>query len=278
MRELARIVQQALAEDAAWDDATTAACVPVRAWARAEVRAKADGVLSGSDAAAWAFRLLDPHATIAHIRRDAEHVRAGDLVLVVEGEAQAILRAERTALNFMQHLSGIATLTRRFVEAVAGTGCRIADTRKTTPGLRALEKRAVRHGGGENHRLHLGAAVLIKENHIFAAGGITAAVQAARRAHPRAWIEVECESLMEVEEAVRARPDAILLDNMSPRLVAQARAHVPRHILLEASGGITLANARAYAEAGADRLAIGALTHSAPALDLSLRLARLEKR
>ena len=269
------LVAAALAEDRAHADATTDACVPREARARAVVRAKACGVLSGLAPAACAFRLLDARATVAVLRRDGERVRAGDAVLAVEGRARAILKAERVALNFLQHLSGVATLTRRFVEAVAGTGCRIADTRKTTPGLRALEKKAVRDGGGVNHRMDLAAAVLVKENHIAAAGGVAAAIRAVRAQAPDAWVEVECETLDEVGEAVRAHPDAILLDNMPPALVRRARARVPATILLEASGGITLANARAYAEAGADRLAIGALTHSAPALDLSLGLVRV---
>jgi len=272
---LQSLVRKALEEDGAHFDATTIATVPEGATAQACIRARSAGVLSGIEAAELAFSFCDPRIHCAWLRASGERIRSGDRVATITGPLHAILRAERVALNLLQRASGIATLTRRYVEAVAGTGCAIADTRKTTPLWRALEKRAVRDGGGVNHRASLREAILIKENHIAAAGGVRAAIVACRQRFARLWIEVECETLAEVKEAVLAAPDAILLDNMSPQEVRQARGIVPKHILLEASGGITLANARCYAECGVDRLAIGAITHSAPALDLSLRVEKV---
>jgi len=207
---------------------------------------------------------------------NGQRVAPGDVVAELDGNLRGLLAAERTALNFLQHLSGIATATRAFVDAVAGTGCRVADTRKTTPGLRRLEKRAVAHGGGMNHRMDLAGGMLIKENHIAAAGGLARAVACCRARANGLWVEVECETLDEVCEAVRAGPDIILLDNMTPNELRAARNLTPRSILLEASGNITLANARACAETGVDRIAIGAITHSAPALDLSMRVLAVE--
>jgi nicotinate-nucleotide pyrophosphorylase (carboxylating) len=186
------------------------------------------------------------------------------------------LAAERTALNFMQHLSGIATNTAAFVHCIKGTECSIADTRKTTPGLRYLEKQAVLHGGGVNHRMDLASGMLIKENHIEASGSVSDAINACFNHNQDVWVEVECETLAQVEEAVLLCPDMILLDNMSPAQVAKARKLVPASILLEASGNIDLDNAHDYAKTGVNRIAIGAITHSAPSLDLSMRVQALK--
>ncbi len=274
--DTAALIERALAEDAAFHDLTALATLAPDAIGQARITAKADGTLSGCIPAQATFRRMDAAIVQHWHRQDGDAVRTGEIVCELAGPLRALLAAERTALNFLQHLSGIASLTRAFVEAVRGTGCAIADTRKTTPGLRRLEKAAVVHGGGVNHRMDLESGMLIKENHIAAAGSIARAIRACRalmeNAAHRAWIEVECETLDEVREAVAETPDLILLDNMRPADVARARALVPPGILLEASGNIRLDNARAYAETGVDRLAIGAITHSAPALDLSLRV------
>ncbi len=270
--ETVRLIEAALAEDAARNDRTAQACVPADAAGRARITAKADGVLSGVQVAARVFAAVDAGIAQDWQARDGQAVHRGQIVAELAGNLRALLAAERTALNFLQHLSGIATATRRFVDAVAGTGCRVMDTRKTTPGLRRLEKAAVRHGGGDNHRMDLQSGMLIKENHIAAAGGLARAVAQCRAQAGGLWVEVECETLDEVREAVRAGPDIILLDNMSLDAMRRAREIVPRDIELEASGNITLDNARAVAETGVDRIAIGAITHSAPALDLSMRV------
>jgi len=240
--------------------------------AKARITAKADGVLSGVAIADAVFAALDATIERSWQVPDGASVHCGDSVCELSGPVVSLLSAERTALNFLQHLSGIATATRTFVDAVAGTDCRIADTRKTTPGFRHMEKQAVLHGGGLNHRMDLQSGMLIKENHIEACGSIAAAVHACYQAGHKIWVEVECESLDEVSQAVEVCPDIILLDNMEPAMVAQARDMVPASILLEASGNITLANARAYALTGVGRIAIGAITHSAPVLDLSMRI------
>lgn len=272
MEELQSLIETALAEDAAAHDQTSQATVAAEATGTAHIVAKADGVLSGANAAQAVFARLDSTIEQTWLLADADKVQAGDIIARLHGRLRPLLAAERTALNFLQHLSGIATLTAAYVAAVRDYGCRIADTRKTTPGLRRLEKQAAVHGGGVNHRADLASGMLIKENHIAAAGSIAAAIRACRRHAPEVWLEVECETLAQVAEAVRDRPDAILLDNMTPQQVADARRLVPRQILLEASGGITLENAATYAATGVDRLAIGAITHSAPALDLSMRV------
>jgi nicotinate-nucleotide pyrophosphorylase (carboxylating) len=267
------LIQTALAEDAAFHDLTARATIPAERNGTAAIRAKADGILSGTAVATEVFRQVDAAITIRWLRHDGEVVAAGDHICELAGPLRTLLAAERTALNFLQHLSGIATATQAYVLAIADTGCTIYDTRKTTPGLRALEKLAVIHGGGHNHRMDLASGLLIKENHIAACGSLSRAVRACREAADSLWIEVECETLEQVQEAVAVGPDMILLDNMTPDKVHQARAMVPDSIVLEASGSITLTNARAYAEAGADRLAIGAITHSAPVLDLSMRVS-----
>ncbi len=266
------LVKQALAEDAADMDLTSQATILPGQSGTATITAKAEGCLSGTHVARRVFESMDADTTQEWVKKDGDSVRYGSVICRVSGTLRSLLAAERTALNFLQHLSGVATATRTFVHAIAGTACVITDTRKTTPGLRKLEKQAVIHGGGVNHRMDLGSGMLIKENHIVAAGSITHAVHLCAVAARDVWIEVECETMDEVREAIRIEPDIILLDNMAPQLVRAARTIVPGAILLEASGNISLANARDYAETGVDRLAIGAITHSAPALDISMRV------
>lgn len=271
---LEEIVRRALEEDLATGDVTSIAIVPESARAVATITQKAPGVLSGLDVAEHTFRALDPDAAIERLAEDGVWREHGP-ALRVTGLARAILGAERTALNLLQQLSGVATLTARYVRAVEGTGVRILDTRKTVPGLRALQKRAVLAGGGVNHRVGLYDAVLIKENHIAMAGGLRAAVLAARAAFPELPLEVECETIDDVAEALAAAAPRILLDNMAPddlRAAVAANEAAGHRAELEASGGITLATIREQAVPGLDFISVGALTHSAPALDLSLLL------
>jgi nicotinate-nucleotide pyrophosphorylase (carboxylating) len=264
-------VARALAEDVGDGDVTTAATVPEGARARALITQKAPGVVFGIEVAEAAFRALDAEAAVERLAREGEW-REGGPVMQVEGRARAILTAERTALNFLQRLSGVATLTARCVRAVDGTGARILDTRKTTPGLRALEKAAVVAGGGTNHRVGLYDAILIKENHATLAGGVGEAVRRARAAAPDLPLEVECRTLDEVEEALAAGAPRILLDNMDPAGLRAAVQRVAGRAELEASGGVTLETLRDAAASGVQFVSVGALTHSAPALDLSLLL------
>lgn len=266
---LAALVTHALAEDVGTGDVTTEATVASDAIASATITQKAPGVVYGVEVAEAVFQALDASVETERLGPEGEWREDGP-VLAVAGPARALLTAERTALNFLQRLSGIATLTARFVAAAEGTGVELLDTRKTTPGLRLLEKAAVAAGGGTNHRVGLYDAILIKENHIAAAGGIAAAVERARAAAPSLLVEVECSDLAEVDEALDAGANRLLLDNMSPQELRAAVEHVAGRAELEASGGIDLGSLRAYAETGVDYISIGALTHSAPALDLSL--------
>jgi len=270
--DLEAIVARALDEDVGAGDVTTAATVPPGTRARARITQKQPGAVFGIDAAETTFRALDPDVRLTRQASEGRW-RDGGPVLDIEGDAAAVLTGERTALNFLQRLSGVATMTARYVEAVAGTGARVLDTRKTTPGLRALEKAAVAAGGGTNHRAGLYDAILIKENHAAMAGGVGEAVRKARAGAPAGTlVEVECRDDAEVEEALAAGAERILLDNMSP---AQMRAIVDRvdgRAELEASGGIDLEMIRDVAETGVDFVSVGALTHSAPSLDLSLLL------
>jgi len=266
------LIRQALVEDAADTDLTSQATIMPGQSGTATITAKTEGCLSGTHVARRVFEAVDADTAQEWIKQDGDSVKYGNVICRVSGALRSLLAAERTALNFLQHLSGVATATRTFVDAIADTGCAIADTRKTMPGLRQLEKRAVVHGGGVNHRMDLKSGMLIKENHIVAAGSIAHAVKQCSEAGHNVWIEVECETMDEVREAIRVKPDIILLDNMAPELVRAARAIVPGAILLEASGNISLANARDYAETGVDRLAIGTITHSAPVLDISMRI------
>jgi nicotinate-nucleotide pyrophosphorylase (carboxylating) len=273
--ELQEIVRAALAEDVGSGDATTLATVDPAARARATITQKAPGVLFGLECAEAVFAELDADASFERLSPEGVWQDAGTQVLRIEGSARALLTGERVALNLLQRLSGVATLTARYVEAVSGTGVRILDTRKTTPGLRTLEKAAVRAGGGTNHRTGLYDAILIKENHIAAAGGVAAAIERARAAYPDLPLEVECRNESEVDQALAAGAPRLLLDNMSPRELAALCARVGDHAVLEASGGITLETVRAHAVAGLNFISVGALTHSAPALDLSLILEPL---
>ncbi len=266
-----RVVLAALAEDIGAGDVTTEATVAVDAVGTAELLVKEAGVVCGLRVAETAFRALDPEIRFEARARDGDPVQAQTVVARVTGSERALLTAERVALNFLGRLSGIATLTRRYVDAVEGTGAAILDTRKTTPGLRALEKHAVAAGGGRNHRFGLDDAVLIKDNHLRAAGSIGAAVMLVRAATDLP-VEVECETLAEVEEALAADVDAILLDNMSLDELRAAVALVDGRARLEGSGGVTLDTIRAIAETGVDEISVGALTHSARALDVSLEL------
>ncbi|HWC26122.1 MAG TPA: carboxylating nicotinate-nucleotide diphosphorylase, partial [Solirubrobacteraceae bacterium] len=269
---LEQLVRRALDEDVGDGDVTSEATVPARTRAVATITQKAPGVVYGMEAAEVAFLSLDPGVGLERLGPEGEWREPPAPVLRATGDARALLAAERTALNFLQRLSGIATLTARCVRAVAGTGVAILDTRKTTPGLRALEKAAVRAGGGRNHRAGLYDMVLIKENHAALAGGVGAAVRAAAAAYPDLPLEVECASRSEVEEALAAGATRILLDNMRPDELRAVVAHVAGRARLEARGGIAIDTLREHAETGVDWISIGALTHSAPALDLSLLL------
>jgi nicotinate-nucleotide pyrophosphorylase (carboxylating) len=301
--EIDELVRRALAEDVGTGDATTVAIVPPGTPARATILARQTLVCAGLPLAENVFRALDLKMRIGCLHNDGSFVEPGAELVEIAGEAQTILTGERTALNFLAHLCGIATLTRRFVEQLAGTHTRIRDTRKTTPGLRSLEKYAVKAGGGTNHRFGLYDAILIKENHIAIAGGVKAALD---RAHaytslkmpaPRAVsaydaagldpevvgpgplsVQIEVRNETELREALEAGAEAVLLDNMTPEAVkrcVQLARSLRRDCVIEISGGITLDNARAYAEAGADFLSAGALTHSAPAANLSLLVERV---
>jgi len=270
------LVAAALAEDIGDGDRTTAWTVPEHLRGRARIVAREPGVVAGTRVAGAAFLAVEPALELRWEREDGQAVGANESVMTVSGPLGGVLTAERTALNFLARLSGIATLTARFVEAVRGTGCRVTDTRKTTPGWRILEKAATAAGGAVNHRLGLYDMVLIKENHIRAAGGIGEALERVRAPAGREGLQVEIEvtSLEELEEALPGAPDRILLDNMDPSWLRSAVERVRRRPaprpLLEASGGVDLATVRAVAETGVDLVSVGALTHSAPALDLSL--------
>jgi len=268
------LIDMALAEDMAFADLTAQATITQDQLGKATIIAKQDGVLSGCAMAQQVFESMEENIQQTWLKHDADTVEKGTIIATFTGHMRMLLSAERTALNFMQHLSGIATATASFSQLLTGTGCAIVDTRKTTPGLRILEKQAVIHGGGKNHRMDLASGMLIKENHIEAAGSITDAVAACQALSPDTWIEVECETLDEVIEAVHVCPDIILLDNMDTDTVKEARKLIPESIILEASGNITLDNARSYAETGINRIAVGAITHSAPSLDLSMRVER----
>jgi nicotinate-nucleotide pyrophosphorylase (carboxylating) len=279
--ELAALVRCALAEDVGAGDLTAQAIVTPEARARGRIRAKQAGVVSGLRPAREVFRQIDPALEFDARLDDGDAVSPGALLAVVRGAAQSILSAERTALNFLQHLSGIATLTARFVEQVAGSGVRILDTRKTTPGLRLLEKQAVRHGGAANHRLGLYDAVMIKDNHIAAAGGMEAALAGLNKLGCVVPVVVEVRNLDQLRAAAASGANQLLLDNFTPDevgaavdVVRKVRQAGEREIAIEVSGGITLANVASYAQPGVDYISVGGLTNSAPALDIALDLAR----
>jgi nicotinate-nucleotide pyrophosphorylase (carboxylating) len=270
------LVRHALAEDLAHGpDVTTAATIPADAVSTGHLVARAEGVVAGLHVTEAVFtEVSEGRLRCVHHHRDGDRVAAGAVLMVVEGPSRAMLTAERTALNFLTMMSGVATLTRSMVDAVQDTGVRVRDSRKTLPGLRSLQKYAVRCGGGVNHRMGLGDQALIKDNHIAAAGGLTAALQAVTTSAPGVTVEVECDTLDQVAEAIAAGATLVMLDNMTPDAMREAVARARPHpqVRLEVSGGIDLRSARAAAETGVDYLAIGALTHSAPALDIGLDL------
>jgi nicotinate-nucleotide pyrophosphorylase (carboxylating) len=273
------LIRHALAEDGAEADITTLCTVPAEQQTHANIIARQEGVIAGLAVAAATFRELDPRVSVELLVEDGASVQAGQGVAHISGPARSVLSAERVALNFLGHLSGIATLTAQCVSALEGTKARILDTRKTTPGLRSLEKEAVRMGGGHNHRFNLSDGVLIKDNHIKAAGGIVSAITLARRLAPHLLkIEVECETLLEVEEALGAAADVLLLDNMpveSMHSAVEIARRVAPKVLIEASGGIGTNPAKLaeVAATGVDFISLGAITHSASNFDVSLEFA-----
>ena len=271
-RELTAVVRQALEEDGAFSDVTTIATVLSHRHARGAIVSREAGVVSGIPLAIEAFRQVDPRLVPRTDAGDGTRVQPGAPVLFLTGHARALLSAERVALNFMQRLSGIATITARYVDAVRGTGAKILDTRKTTPGWRRLEKYAVRCGGGVNHRMDLASAVLIKDNHLAAVDGdVALAVNRAREiAAPGTKVEVECDRRAQVEAALAAGADIVMLDNMAVDEMRECVALCKGRAITEASGGVRLDTVRAIAETGVDWISVGALTHSAPALDLGL--------
>ena len=266
------LIKRALAEDLGdGDDITSIATVSGTERVVADFVARNNGVIAGSGMAKATLEAVGL-SDIALLVQDGAHVEAGQVLMTVRGDTRAILLAERTALNFFGHLSGIATLTAKWVTQLEGTQCKVRDTRKTTPGYRLLEKYAVRMGGGTNHRMSLSDAALIKDNHIAAAGGVVAAFAKVREKFPTTEIEIEVDTLDQLREVMPQKPDLVLLDNMSPAQCAEAVAIVAGKFKLEASGGISIENARAYALSGVDFIAVGALTHSAPVFDIGLDL------
>jgi len=270
-KELSALVRSALDEDGAFDDVTTIATVVSDRRIRGTLAARGTGVIAGMALAIEAFRILVPKVSIRMDVEDGGRVKKGASVAYLTGHARGLLSAERVALNFLQHLSGIATLTSKYVDAVAGTRAKILDTRKTLPGWRRLEKYAVLAGGGMSHRFNLSAAVLIKDNHLAAVDGdVMLAIQRVRQYAPGKRIEVECDRIEQVAQAIEAKADIILLDNMPPAQLRECVDLVAGQAIIEASGGVNLESVRAIAETGVDWISIGKLTHSAPALDLAL--------
>lgn len=277
--DIRRAVRLGLEEDLGQGDVTTAALFPKPVPARAEIIAQQPIVVAGLAAAVQTFLAVDPTLTLTVVRRDGEPAKTGEPILSIAGDGRAILQAERVALNFLQHLSGVATLTHRFCRAVKGRSIDIMDTRKTLPGWRAIQKWAVALGGGVNHRMSLGDGMLIKDNHLALLNqgpqAVRAACRLAKAYKPGAMpVIVEAESLSEVRQALAGKADIILLDNMTPAMVRRAVTLIKRRAVIEVSGGITMKNVRAMAATGIDRISIGALTHSAPAVALSLVMTR----
>ena len=273
--DVRELVRRALDEDGIDRDLTTLATVPEEAGARGILLAKEDLVVSGLDVCGLVFDAVDPRSRLLRSVAEGASARRGDVLGRVEGPARGLLQAERVALNFLQRLCGVATLTRRFVDAVAGTRTKIRDTRKTTPLLRALQKRAVVAGGGVSHRAGLHDAILVKDNHVRLAGSVAEATRRAVAAAAGRPVEVEVERIAQIEEALHAGATLLLLDNFTPQDVRAAMAVVGGRVPVEVSGGVTLATVRAYAEAGPDLIAVGALTHSAPGADISLEIEPL---
>jgi len=277
-REIDRIVGAALDEDAPWGDLTSEVLIPARATATAVLMAREPGVLSGVEVFAAAFRLVDPAIIVEPLAADGERFEAGAVLARVGGPARGILRAERVGLNLVQRMSGIATLTSRFVAETAGTRARIVDTRKTTPGLRSLERQAVRDGGGRNHRRSLSDAVMAKDNHlaVLTAGGhdLATALRAARERMPHtAHLEVEVDRLDQVEAVLAGGADTVMLDNFTPEALRAGVELIAGRAIVEASGGVTLESVREIAATGVDVISVGALTHSVRSLDLGLDVA-----
>lgn len=270
------LILQALREDITFEDVSTASVCPQARQAEVQLIAKADGVIAGLDVFARTFALLDPATTVEATVADGDEVHASQHLATVKGDARILLSGERVALNYLQRMSGIATYTRRMVRALEGTNTKLVDTRKTTPGMRVFEKAAVLAGGGFNHRYNLSTAVMLKDNHIDAAGGVTKAIQMARaHASFTCTVEVECENLDMVREAAEAGADIIMLDNMDHDAMAKAIKAIDGRTKVEASGNVDAQNIRALADLGVDFISSGALTHSAPILDLSLKHLRM---
>jgi nicotinate-nucleotide pyrophosphorylase (carboxylating) len=273
--QIKHLVRLALSEDIGKKDLTSDAVISRGLTGKAVIEAKEQGVLAGLPVAQMVFKTVDPQLAFIMLRRDGQRTKKGEKVVLIEGEVKSILSAERTALNFLQRLSGIATLTSQYVERLKGTKAKVLDTRKTTPGLRILEKYAVKTGGGHNHRMGLFDMILIKENHIKAAGSVSEAIKLAKIKCKGQKLEVEVRNLTELKGALKSEPDWIMLDNMDiqkmKKAVSMIRSFNPA-IKIEASGGVDLKNARRIASTGVDFISVGALTHSAPALDLSLKL------
>jgi len=276
-QEVEQLIDRALAEDLGWGDVTTEVLVFPDQQGKASIIAKANGILAGTEVAKQVFLKVDPELKVGILIEDGANIKPGDIIAKIEGKAASILKAERVALNFLQHLSGIASETARYVEAVKGLSARVTDTRKTIPGLRALEKHAVRAGGGKNHRMHLGDAILIKDNHlaVLRSQGLNIkeiVAMARQKASPELKVEIEVKTPQEAVEAAEAGADIIMLDNTDIDDMRQAVQLIKGRAVIEASGGITLDKVRAVAETGVDLISIGALTHSAKALDISLEL------
>ena len=269
---LKNLIETALSEDIGSGDITTGATIPVDSTSTAEMLAKQDMVLAGLDVAGEVFHHLDPRVQFTPLAKDGDKIKAGTVIARISGKTRVLLTGERVALNFLQHLSGIATLTAKYVEKVKGLKAEMLDTRKTLPGLRHLEKDAVRMGGGKNHRMGLYDMVLIKDNHIKAAGSITKALEAARTKAAQLKIEVETRNLDEVREALAAKVDIIMLDNMPVETVREAVNLIAGRALVEASGNVALDTIRAIAETGVDFISTGSITHSAPAADISMKI------
>ncbi|MBI3995831.1 MAG: carboxylating nicotinate-nucleotide diphosphorylase [Nitrospirae bacterium] len=269
--DIRKIVKHALEEDLGSGDLTTRLLFPKFIRAEATIQTKQEAILAGLPMATVVFKQVDPKLKFKPLAQDGDRLKPGMIIARLEGDGRSLLKGERVALNFLQHLSGIATLTARFVETVKGTMAVILDTRKTTPGLRALEKYAVRMGGGRNHRMNLSDGILIKDNHLALAGSLKAVVERAKKNAPRGFkVEAETTNRSEVEEALAAKADVILLDNMSLPQLKEAVRLINGRALTEASGGVHLNNLREIAETGVDFISIGALTHSAPAVDMSM--------
>lgn len=268
------LITTALAEDVGAGDVTSDAVIPADMTCRGKIVCKEDGVIAGLSIAQRVFQIVDDRIQFDAKTRDGEKVQNESIVARLHGPARGILKGERVALNFLQHLSGIATMTARYVKAVEGTKSKILDTRKTTPGLRALDKYATRVGGAVNHRMGLYDAVLIKDTHLALIGGISPALRLARKAYPEAEVQIEVSNLQELEQALADKAPRILLDNFSCGQVREAMQLIRGRAVVEVSGGVQVTNARAYALAGADYISVGALTHSATALDFSMKVTR----